>query len=237
MNDLKFLIVGCGRSGTGFFSGLVEAGGMRCGHEEIFNAERIFRSSDLRYESSWYAVPYLDLIPDNVNIVHVIRNPQEVISSFHRIGLLAPSPIHHITRGYHLEFVAKIFRNPGAAKDRIKFVRAHRKFLENHSDVFSLPDELKRLEAYWRQWNQMIDAHLAHSNRKRLIVRIEEIDTRLEEISDFLNLPYIPALEAVDRNPKSYRKRAMAKLVLDMSTVEQSRSYGYDLGPHVTNSY
>lgn len=229
MNKLEYLIVGCGRSGTGFLSSLVTAAGVRCGHEEVFDVWGVRENSDLKYESSWYAVPELYRVPDNVKVIHVVRNPRNVISSFHRIGLLAASPMHHVTKGNTRGFLMNACKRPKVALDRVSYVREHRRFISRHSKVFNDENEIRRLETYWRDWNAMIEKALAGSNRPWVRVRIEDIENRKDEILRFLDLPTGLELKAINKNEKKYRLRPLPDYKLSGKTQSQAHGYGYNI--------
>lgn len=110
--NLKYLITGTGRCGTVYMSRFFTSIGFPCGHESIFNEKNLFESilkgkqepktsecstydflnkkpinvwlnDEIVAESSYLAVPYLNhtLLKD-VNLIHVVRNPLDVISSF-----------------------------------------------------------------------------------------------------------------------------------------------------------
>lgn len=104
---LKFIVTGCGRSGSVYMSRILNDVGIPCGHESIFNQEKenhvlqrfygympptISKCSDnhgwvdlskLQADSSYMAVPYLNYKDvKNVPIIHIVRNPFAVISSF-----------------------------------------------------------------------------------------------------------------------------------------------------------
>jgi len=88
---MKLVITGCGRSGTGYAAAILNRCGLRCGHEDVFNASTStpsFRGFDA--DSSWLAVPWLHKI--QCRAVHQIRCPLSVISSFVGIGFFSKSP-------------------------------------------------------------------------------------------------------------------------------------------------
>ena len=102
MVNLEYIIVGTGRCGTKTINGLFNSNGIRCGHESIFGISRKQRFIDkksidarlklhpkLKAESSWLAVPFLNtglILPDK-KIVHLTRNPIDVIKSFVELEL------------------------------------------------------------------------------------------------------------------------------------------------------
>lgn len=109
MLNLKYLVVGTGRCGTVFMARLLTSLGISCGHEAIFNAEGIgsaldklnkrlpiqtsiisninadewFKEQTIAADSSHMAVPFLDIQElKSTKIIHIVRNPLAVISSF-----------------------------------------------------------------------------------------------------------------------------------------------------------
>ncbi len=88
-----FLVTGCGRSGTQYVARLLVAMGMRVHHEHVFLPDRmegqtkdtmtaLMQTMEVDGSVSWFAVPYLDLIPDDWKIIHLVRNPVKVIRSW-----------------------------------------------------------------------------------------------------------------------------------------------------------
>lgn len=99
---VKYLIVGTGRCGTNSMRNLFDINGIKCGHENIFGVSkkqpnltsanvlnRYNKNKDLKAESSWLAVPFLntDLVPQHTTLIHVIRDPLKVIKSFLELDL------------------------------------------------------------------------------------------------------------------------------------------------------
>lgn len=106
MNNLKFIVTGTGRCGTVYAAKLLTELGIPCGHESIFNENGINKEPKLSYcsthsilenkkleswvdtnqiiaDSSYLAVPFLQNSEiKNIPIIHIIRNPLKVISSF-----------------------------------------------------------------------------------------------------------------------------------------------------------
>lgn len=97
-NRLPFIVVGTGRCGTVSCAKLLTAVGIPCGHEKIFGPRGMANktNSDVSIEcglknvqsimadSSYMAVPFLKhtILIDAI-IIHVVRNPIDVILSFH----------------------------------------------------------------------------------------------------------------------------------------------------------
>jgi hypothetical protein len=60
-------------------------------------------------------------------VVHVVRNPDDVIASFYKIGLLANSRMINVTKGHGWSmYLTKVFKNPKLLYDRLLFVKKHR---------------------------------------------------------------------------------------------------------------
>ena len=94
-----FLITGCGRSGTGFYSRMLRDNGIECGHESFvdFSGCRLHSNKS---ESSWMAVPLLDSIPDKYYIIRTIREPLLVIKSFVDLEVLSDKHVNSPYRRY-----------------------------------------------------------------------------------------------------------------------------------------
>lgn len=92
MSELKYLAIGCPRSGTGYVSQLLTAGGIPCSHEGLYNVGGEIADwwqGEWQAESSWLAVPHLAKIPSATTIVRVMRDPVASIRSMVRIGLFS----------------------------------------------------------------------------------------------------------------------------------------------------
>ena len=88
---MKQIIVGTGRSGTGYVSACINEMGLRCGHEEKFTP-RGLSGSLVQRDASWMAVPYLHAYEDAHRVL-VWREPEQVIASFLGINFFTePSP-------------------------------------------------------------------------------------------------------------------------------------------------
>ena len=228
MKNVKYLIVGCGRSGTGFMSHAVSLTGKSCGHENVFHVSGIDASSPLEFECSWYAVPHLSQIPRSTRILHLVRNPQSVIRSFYRIGLFAPTIAQHASCGRPKKFAKTLVTDPSAFLSRIRYVHAHRQFFRNYTDVMDTPCEIARANRYWTHWNTRIENHAANTGADYLRVRLEDVHDRSREIAAFLGLPRLP-LNHQKKNAKVFYERAeLENLWLSPETEQLSRHYGYN---------
>lgn len=85
-----FLITGCGRSGTQYITRVLRCHGLHVAHEGVFvpgmarhdDLAAVFAREWLHGEVSWFAAPYLDQVPDDWLVVHLVRNPIRVIRSW-----------------------------------------------------------------------------------------------------------------------------------------------------------
>lgn len=160
MIKLNYLITGTGRCGTNFMARVLHSCGICCGHETIFDdqginvaLERLEEEMPLRLswvsartghgwwhpyglqaESSYMAAPYLahDCLKDTL-VVHIVRHPLEVISSF----LL---DIEH-------------FCNPPNPK-----VKQWEDFIYFHlPELLEIDNPIERVCLYYIKWNSMIE--------------------------------------------------------------------------------
>lgn len=181
---LKYLVTGTGRSGTVYMARLLSSIGIPCGHESIFTnqglAEALNRLegwskadlsecakekcpdwkidvNEIKAESSYMAAPYLEHpCLSKAKIIHVVRNPVEVINSFvFGFGYFKSAyPIWDIGRFGLIE------------DDFHKFIYRHVPELgkEMHS--------LTRACIYYVKWNEMIEKML--KDRDHLFFRLED---------------------------------------------------------------
>jgi hypothetical protein len=226
---LKALIVGCGRSGTGFLADGISQAGTQCGHEQTFNVYGINRASNQKYESSWYAVPFMDQISTQCRILHVVRHPLKVINSFYRIGLCSSTVWRHATFGDAPKYLLTNMKSPSKIWGRYEYALAHRNFLKKATRIFDERNELDRLELYWLSWNLAIQKSARKSGSKYLCVRLEDIYRRSDEISGFLGVP-LKFSESTYRNKKpNYKVRTPPKRELKHDTIIKAREFGYDI--------
>ena len=141
---LQYLIVGTGRSGTGFMSRLFTSVGLLCGHESVFGADwwqskrgGEFESrvnKQLKAESSWMAVPYMERIKEAFEpkaMIHVVRHPSPVIRSLTAINMFV---------------------------DSNKQTEAWRDFIYHHMpQIQQYKTPLERAASFYISWNQLIE--------------------------------------------------------------------------------
>ncbi len=121
-----------------------------------------FVAEQMRAESSWMAVPYLDhKCLRNVSVVHSVRNPLKVISS--------------------LVSDAHVFA------DDPKHLWVFQEFAELHAPVLRLLDEVERACYHWTRWHQMILDKCSVKALPYYLHRLEDGPTA--GLLDFLKLP------------------------------------------------
>lgn len=76
----RAVVVGVGRSGTGYSAALLNHIGLRCGHESWWNPLGE-REAGLDADSSWCAVGHLDEFEGA--IFHVVRHPLAIVTSLY----------------------------------------------------------------------------------------------------------------------------------------------------------
>lgn len=80
-----FLVTGCGKSGTVWASHLLRQLGYPCKHESQFSLDS--HGPLVKPEVSWLAMPYVNDIPNDVPVIHIVRNPYHVVQSAVRMKL------------------------------------------------------------------------------------------------------------------------------------------------------
>lgn len=92
MNQNRFVITGTGRCGTEYLSFLLRLSHIKCGHQDVFRHENTLSGEwdwkDYEGDSSFEAVPMLHKIKEEgTKIIHVIRNEDDVVSSWVSLGV------------------------------------------------------------------------------------------------------------------------------------------------------
>lgn len=169
--ELKVLVVGTGRCGTGYLAKCLEQSGIPCGHEAIFNhwkEERVrdrLLSSTLAAESSWAAAPFLaaEWLPPDVKVVHLTRSPLRVVKSFHDINFFSKGreqkPLNQI-----------VYRNTSIRPET--------------------QDRLASSVTHYFEWNAMIADRLKTAGRPFLRLHLEDLASDFiarGALSSFLN--------------------------------------------------
>lgn len=82
----KFAVTGTGRCGTGYTASVLRQTGIRCGHENWWTVvpERVVSALD--GDSSWRACDSIERGEWSGPVVHIVRNPVNVVRSFTELG-------------------------------------------------------------------------------------------------------------------------------------------------------
>lgn len=151
----KVLIVGTGRSGTGWAAKVLNTAGVRCGHQAVFKHEHTLGRSRIDWglweaDSSYEAVPHLPVLPDDVRVVHLIRHPLATVKSW-------------LEHGAFGDDMPDRFRDFHAV---LKLVRP---------SILSFTTPVDRAAAYWMWWNMDaagyadVKMRLEHVSANRLV--------------------------------------------------------------------
>jgi hypothetical protein len=155
----RILVVGAARSGTMWAADVLRAAGIPCTHETDYTL--MARGPVRVAESSWFAVPFLDDVPDDVTVVHIVRDPLDCVQSLRDRRVFAWSEDAGniwLTR----------FNNGRWASEVYPEIRAQR-------------DGLHRAIAYWTVWNEAIE----RSGRAAVRWRLLDVSVRdVEELSE-----------------------------------------------------
>jgi len=148
--QLKLIVTGTGRSGTGFAAQWLISIGIPAGHELFFSfgglpmAQRLLalRYHEVIADCSWEAAPFLGSEPlRNALVVHQVRHPKKVAESCMRMSI-SRMP----TYAFFLEM-------------QLPIVRGYR-------------GELNKTICRWIHWNQMIED--AIQDRESFFWRLED---------------------------------------------------------------
>lgn len=138
--DGRLLVTGCGRSGTGFLARVLTVAGLEARHEGHSPA---FKPHQHKWpdpwkgtEVSWLAAAHLDTLPENLPILHQVRNPLAVTRSFLGFGFFTDPEKHQSGVG------------------------PYRNFMKHHAPEVALWDEpIDQCLQYWVTWNLKVERH------------------------------------------------------------------------------
>ena len=200
--------------------------GIPCGHESIFNqtpyvkenlsgkrklglsecsldsCEKWIDIENIVADSSYMAVPYLDLIPETP-LIHVVRDPLLVISSFVR------------------DFDYFKSKAPGE-NDYQKLIYS------TLPDLKSIKNPVERAAYFYVSWNRLIEEQ---SRDRKLFFKIESDDVK--SVADFLNKEVPEGVfNGVEVNSRKTEKNrfSLADIPegsIKNSLVKMSVKYGY----------
>lgn len=218
VSELKYLVVGTGRSGTVYMARLLSSLGIPCGHESIFSydgiskaitrlqdgAECSFISSDVKWlkpdailnaECSYMAAPYLDHeILKNTKIIHAVRNPMKVITSF-----VDGFNYFKKNEGDYQKFIYKIF-----------------------PELLDISNPYNRAAKYYILWNKMIE------KRNNFFFNVESSPYKLMKYLGVEKDDYYRERNANHHRDLAYRDYEIIKdEKIRANLLELARKYGY----------
>lgn len=240
MTGAAFVVTGCGRSGTGYVAALLSAAGRSCGHEAIFRPDTEWVPTTFRApagDASWLAAPFVLRLPRGSVVVHLVRDPLEVVRSHLGIGFfsLRPQPLP-IRAQNAVELVRRSLGRPIRRHVRAEFLR----FIERHDpEILRAPSELGRCLSYWVRWNSLVERSAEEAAVPYLRVAVERLDG--EAVTELLQqVGTVPdpdrVEEALARVPRTTNTRARDERVerdqllaadVDGSLARLADRYGY----------
>lgn len=181
---LQYIATGTGRCGTQYMSNLLSSLGIPCAWEIFFTSDGITKSlerlesieTQFIAEASYMAAPYLkDLVFSDAKIIHLVRNPIDVINSFVSgfCYFLSGSIEGKVDDDWQYEYP------PGADKEF-----QHMKFIYEHIPELRMKNmnPYTRAAWYYIRWNEMIERN--STGREYYRHRIED---KINGVLEFIN--------------------------------------------------
>lgn len=143
----KTLVVGTGRSGTGWCAAVLNHAGVKCGHQSVFKHEHTLTGAVPPWggwdaDSSYEAVPILPKLYPNVYVILVVRHPLAVIRSWLEHGAFTDGMPTRF--GQFWQVLQK--HHPGVMEQRTPEDRAARYWLEWNVSAARSADAIAPLE-------------------------------------------------------------------------------------------
>lgn len=216
----RFLVTGCGRSGTGYTAALLRALGVPCGHEAVFRPDLLAAGTvdwpaSRPGEASWLGAPHLLALPEGTVVLHQVREPVAVVRSHLRLGFFS---------------------------HRTPFLD----FAEEHYPELRGGAEVERCLRYWLGWNRLVELAAGIDALEYYRYRLEDVGPEL--VGDLLEVLGAPrgrdevarALAAVPRDTNTRGAERLARPTwfelpageLRDAVAELAAAYGYaGVGP------
>lgn len=240
VSRIKCIVVGTGRCGTVYYARLLNSLGISCGHESFFTnlgleeaLDRIANRREIKHsnvsmdkwqmpdgdlleaDSSYMAVPYIRFFPE-AKIIHLVRNPRDVINSF-------VSGLGYFRSKLPLWDGGKI----GLIDDNF-----HRFIYRYLPELTEDMDPLTRAALYYIRWNEIIESQVIDGNYLR-----HRIEDGPEAVLKFMGLKSTPDMyEDVTANKSNRRPQfddgiySISPHVLNTLQLVAAR-YGYNMNP------
>jgi hypothetical protein len=201
---LKLLVTGTGRCGTRYFSKRLTSVGVPCHHELIglgglSGLRERARKVGALADSSWLAAAFLQHIPANVRIVHLVRHPIKVIESLMRMRFF--------NRNNQFQ------RYTDFAVGALPGIKQHRKILD-------------RAVYFYIYWNEKI---ATQAQGPRIVHRIEDDDSGLlQKLGATTSQNLFENVLDNHRGGKSYKLDwTNVDFDLRVKLERQSKAFGY----------
>jgi len=212
MKKKKFIITGCGRSGTKYTTELLTELGVKCSHEKIFpditdsNKGILLRPfykmglCKIKWnfpplgEAAWEATPFLRYISDDVVIFHQVRNPISFIKSRYTKGMTYKGTRKHV----------KTNHNPYEYEN------------------LSFESQILYWASFWIEWNKM---SLKNSSKKKYYqYKIEDLNDKvLAHMFSALNIQIKEEIikEKIKKLSKNINTRKHIQNYINNETIKQ----------------
>jgi len=223
--SLDYIITGTGRCGTLFVANFLTSAGIVCTHEAVFTPmglefaldvlsgrEQAISSSISRGEnlsdyemdsfadSSYMSAPFLGQF--NSKVIHLVRNPYKVISSFLGLGYFSnPFPSAPGDSAIYEDF---IYRNLPAMSEDIP--------------------QLDRACLYWILWNELIESSGKVSHMQRIEGSFDGLCDFLGGKGSNLEVCNVAKSPIPQWNPSQIQDLSIRRRLKD-----SSKKYGYHL--------
>ena len=197
--NLRVIVVGTGRCGTGLLQQMFNRAEFTCGHENIFNSpnktlvkRQYMSNTQYAAESSWAAAPYLDQpwIDKKIKIVHLVRNPISVIKSFWDIGF----------------FISERVNKP-----------LNRLVYQHTTISAETQDRLVSSIEHYFQWNALIKKKLEKIDNPSIVFHLEDLKEHIECLNTFLNT----TLTHIDERVNAKRREKISSPEFPLARVEE----------------
>jgi hypothetical protein len=206
---IDFVVTGTPRSGTTYIAKVLRRLGVDCHHERWFTPWAVimeaYRSNDIPWgDSSWLAAPFIEMLPEDTKVFHVVREPLNTLNSVIGTGQI------------------------DWPDDYRTFIARHCWSDENYWPA----DVGRDAQTFWVRWNQMIEQS-GRVSRRFQIEEVPSIITEIVSTigAPVTGEALARALDRVPTDVNTRKHRAAVQLTradLTADCVEMARRYGYD---------
>ena len=159
MGNLRYVVAGLPRSGTGYISKVLSGLGLDCGHESSFVYHRALldrkEKDGIWGDASWLAVPYLKAVPPGTIVLHQVRDPIKVLNS----NLPPGGDSYFRTWGEDAGLAADPLYNEDLPYKRFIWDTTQDwVWPRGGGEEPESPEEIQRLIHWWMNWNLWIES-------------------------------------------------------------------------------